>query len=257
MKIRDPKKIRRVAITASYVARGLARSIRYSYRPLTSYLLDDRQELIGNARFIYAFWHEHLLVPTLVYRGDDAAVLASQHADGELIAQVAERCGAKMVRGSTTRGGIAALVRMLQKGWGARHLVVTPDGPRGPRRKCQVGVVFLASRTGLPIVTGGFGFSRCWRAKSWDRFAVPMPISRVRGVSAHPIFVPPGLGSDELKPYQKAVEDAANIGTAIAEHWAETGEFDTLGYRPPADAVIVPEHQKAWSSARLTGRARD
>jgi lysophospholipid acyltransferase (LPLAT)-like uncharacterized protein len=86
MKLRDPKKIRRVAAAAAFVARGWARTIRYAYRPLTSYVVNDRPELIGDSRFIYAFWHEHLIIPAFTYRGYDGAVLVSLHADGELIA---------------------------------------------------------------------------------------------------------------------------------------------------------------------------
>jgi hypothetical protein len=250
MKLRDPKSIRRAARLAAIIARGWNLTLRFAYRPLTSYMVNDRPELIGDARFIYAFWHEHLFVPVYVFARSDTAVLASQHADGELVAQVAERFGFRVVRGSTTRGGTTALLQMLRKGWGARHLAITPDGPRGPRRKCQFGAVYLASRTGLPIVCGGFGFSHYWRAGSWDRFAVPMPFSRVRCVTTHAIHVPPGLNAAELEPYQRAVEESTNHAAAIAEHWAETGEFDPLGYRPPPDAEVVPEHQKAWLAPR-------
>jgi lysophospholipid acyltransferase (LPLAT)-like uncharacterized protein len=255
MKLRDPKSIRRAAAVAAFAVRGLAHSYRFAYRPLTSYVVNDRPELLDGANYIYAFWHEHIIMPVSVYARPDTAVLIGQHADGELITQVAERFGMAVMRGSTTRGGTAAMLRMLRNGWGKRHLAITPDGPRGPRRKCQFGTVYLASRTGLPIAPVGFGFSRCFRARSWDRFAVPLPLTRVRSVSAHPIFVPPGLGTDELKPYQSAVEEATNIATSVAENWAETGTFDPLGYQPPKDAKLVIEHQKVWSSARLTVRS--
>jgi lysophospholipid acyltransferase (LPLAT)-like uncharacterized protein len=256
MKIRNPKTIRRVAAVAAFVARGWSRTLRFSYRPLTRYVAADRPELIGNNSFIYAFWHEDLIMPALAYRGSDCAILASQHADGELMAQVAERYGGKTVRGSTTRGGTAALLRMLQSGWGARHLAITPDGPRGPRRKCKLGIIYLASRTGFPIATGGFGYARCWRANSWDRTAVPMPFSKVRGISAHTISVPPDISTSEMRSYQELVEEANDHSAAIAQHWAETGEFDLLGYKPPPDAEIIPEHQKVWSSLTLSGGNR-
>ena len=252
MKLRDPKSIRRAASVAAFVIRGLAHSFRFAYRPLTSYLVNDRPELLGNAQYIYVCWHENIVIAASVYARADTSVLIGQHADGELITQVTERFGMSVIRGSSTRGGTAATLRMLRKGWGARHLTITPDGPRGPRRKCQFGTVYLASRTGYPIVPVGFGFSHCWRARSWDRFVVPLPLTRVRAVSAHPILVPPDLSTEELKPYQFLVENATNTATAIAEHWARTGEFDLLGYEPPAGVKVRPEHQKAWSSTRLT-----
>ena len=92
--------------------------------------------------------------------------------------------------------------------------------------------------------------------RSWDRFAVPLPFSRVRCVSLHPLVVPPGIGTDELETYRQKAGDLQNQATAIAEHWASTGEFDALGYVPPADVEVRPEHQKAWPAARLLGRER-
>src|SRR5262245_580652 len=228
MKFRDPKTIRRVGRVGSAAAEWWIHTLRFAYRPLTSYLMGDRPALLGGARYIYAFWHEYLFVPSYVYARPDTAVLIGLHADGELLTHINERFGFKVIRGSSTRGGTTALLRMLRDG-ASRHFGLTPDGPQGPRRKCQFGAVYLASRTGLPIVPVGFGYARCWRARSWDRFAVPFPFSRVRCVSAHPVRVPAKLGTDELEPYQRAVEDATNHATAIAEQWAATRGFDALG----------------------------
>lgn len=255
MKIHNPNTLRRLAAAAAVVARGWYRTLSYAYRPLTAYLMGDRPGLIGDARYIYAFWHEYLFVPSYVYARSDTAVLIGLHRDGELLTHINQRFGFQVIRGSSTRGGTTALLRMLRAPTGARHFGLTPDGPQGPRRKCQFGAVYLASRTGMPIVPVGFGYSRCWRAGSWDRFALPLPFSRVRAVSAHPIRVPPKLSTDELGPYQQAVEDATNHATAVAERWAETGEFDALGYRPPAGVEVRPEHHKAWPAARLVGQA--
>src|SRR5206468_6190352 len=105
---------------------------------------------------LYAFWHEHLLLPAYHYGRRDIRVLISTHADGQLIAEVCRRLGFGLVRGSTTRGGVEAVRQMLRDG-GASHLAITPDGPRGPRRRVQPGVSFLASRTGLPVVPMGIG----------------------------------------------------------------------------------------------------
>jgi lysophospholipid acyltransferase (LPLAT)-like uncharacterized protein len=216
--------------------------------------VNDRPELLGDARFVYASWHEYLFVPTYLYARPDTTGLGGQHRDAEILSQISERFGYKVVRGSSTRGGIAAVLRILRDPNSTRHIGLTPDGPKGPRRKCQVGAVYLASRIGLPLVPCGFGYSRCWRAKSWDRLAVPLPFSRIRCVTAHAIYVPPGLGTAELAPYQTEVEEVMNHATAVAEQWAKTGEFDPLGYKPPPHADIRPEQQKAWPSARLVCR---
>ena len=253
MKIRNPNTVRRVAATVAAVSQGLCRTLSFAYRPLTTYLANDRPQLLGDARYVYATWHEYVFIPTCLFSQKDTAWLIGQHADGEIAAQISQRFGSTVVRGSSTRGGTSALLRMV-RGEVSRHYGITVDGPKGPRRRFQFGAVYIASRTGLPIAAIGLGFGRCWRAKSWDRFAIPMPFSRVRCVSLHPVHVPPGLSADELEPYRLAAERVQNQATAIAEHWAETGTFDPLGYEPPAGVEVRPEHLKVWPSARLVRR---
>jgi hypothetical protein len=98
------------------------------------------------------------------------------------------------------------------------HLAITPDGPRGPRRQVQLGVVLLASCTGLPIVPVGIGYSRAWRARSWDRFAVPQPFSTVTGVVQPPIVVPPNLDKEGLEAHRQLVEARLLEATHSAEY---------------------------------------
>jgi len=109
---------------------------------------------------IIAFWHGRQLMMPLAYRGKEAHVLISQHRDGELIRRIVARFGLEAVRGSSTRGGTAALRRMIRLGLAGKDLVVTPDGPKGPRQIVQMGVIHLASATGLPIVPLAFGCSK-------------------------------------------------------------------------------------------------
>ena len=103
------------------------------------------------------------------------------------------------------------------------HLAVTPDGPRGPRRQVQLGLIFLASRTGLPIVPVGMGYARAWRLRSWDRFAIPHPWSAATCVMGWKIHVPAGLNREELERYRRLVEEEMLNTTAAAERWVETG----------------------------------
>jgi lysophospholipid acyltransferase (LPLAT)-like uncharacterized protein len=177
-------------------------------------------------RFIYAFWHESILVAATVRTR--IHVLISRHADGELIAQVCRFLGLRVARGSSTRGGVEALLE-LNRHSQRTHLAVTPDGPRGPRRKVQPGVVYLASLTGLPVVVFGVGFSRAWRARSWDRFAVPKPWSTAFCVIAPAVHVPPSLSREALERYRRLIEERLLGATLAAERWAEGGT------RPAAD----------------------
>jgi lysophospholipid acyltransferase (LPLAT)-like uncharacterized protein len=189
-------------------------------------------------RFIYGLWHESVLTATQY--GANVRVLISQSADGELIARVCQHLGIGTARGSATRGGAKGLLEMLRAREGA-HLVLTPDGPRGPRRRLKPGIVFLASHAGLPVVPVGVGFTRAWRAPSWDHFAVPLPFSTVTGVIGAPIDVPPELAREEIEPYRLRVENAMIEAAEAAERWA----FDRS--QPP----VVPAHGNPRSGERI------
>src|SRR5262245_20633380 len=203
MKIRHPALLQAGGFVASMVIRTLVASLRFRVRWADARCDPHRRD--RSERFIYAFWHEDLLVPAYRYGWTPTKVLISQHADGELIAQTCRHLGLGVVRGSTTRGGVGALREILALK-GQRHVVVTPDGPRGPRRRVQPGPTFLASRAGLPLVPCGFGYRRAWRLKSWDRFAVPMPFSPVVAVMGEPIRLAPDLGRDALERERLRVE---------------------------------------------------
>ncbi len=189
-------------------------------------------------RFIYAFWHESLLAP--VKMKTRVKVLVSQSADGEFIALVCRHLGIGVVRGSTTRGGAKGLLDLLREGHDA-HLAITPDGPRGPRRHVKPGIAFLASRTGLPVVPVGVGFTRAWRAGSWDRFAIPRPFSTLTGVLGEPIAVPPKLDAEGLEPHRLRIEQAMLAATEAAEAWAEhLAQGRRPANSPPAISPLNP-----------------
>ena len=109
---------------------------------------------------IIAFWHGRQLMMPLTYRGTNAHILISRHRDGELIHRIVSRFGFRSVRGSTTRGGASALRDLIRLGRSGADLVITPDGPKGPRHVAQSGAVQLAQSTGLPIVPLTFSCSK-------------------------------------------------------------------------------------------------
>ena len=109
---------------------------------------------------ILAFWHAQQLMIPIGYRGTGSHVLISQHGDGEIIARIIARFGHEAVRGSSTRGGAGALRALIKLGRSGRDVVVTPDGPKGPRHVVKLGVIQLAKATGLPIVPLAFACSK-------------------------------------------------------------------------------------------------
>jgi lysophospholipid acyltransferase (LPLAT)-like uncharacterized protein len=217
MKIRHPVLIKGLGLAGSCAIRLWMGTLRYQYRPLGANMDPHRPEL--NGRYIYAFWHENLLLPAYHYGRPDIRVLISQHADGQLIAEVCRHLRFRLVRGSTTRGGVEAVRQMLRASR-VSHLAITPDGPRGPRRQVQMGLLYLAARTELPIVPTGIGFQRPWRLGSWDRFAVPRPWSLSTCVTTDPIHVPADADKDRLEHYRQQVEQALWHVTELAEQLA-------------------------------------
>ena len=140
------------------VIRGLGRSMRIDsqgYEPVGALY---RQ----GGHIILSFWHAQQLMVALEVerRGIEANVLISQHQDGEIIARIVSRFGHRAVRGSSTRGGALALRELIRLGRSGADLVVTPDGPKGPRQVAKLGVVQLAKATGLPIVPLAFSCSK-------------------------------------------------------------------------------------------------
>lgn len=139
--------------------------------------------------FILAFWHRHLLLMPYCYRGRRISVLVSQSKDGELIARTVARFGIDSTRGSSSRGGAAGLKGLLRKAAEGWDIAFTPDGPRGPAREVQPGVILAAAATGLPIVPVALAASRAKLLRSWDCFVVPLPFSTVHFVYGEPLAV--------------------------------------------------------------------
>lgn len=172
---------------------------------------------------IYIFWHEYILFPFYLRGHNNLAMLLSRHQDAEMLSHAARHLGYEFVRGSSRKGGAAALRELLRRS-GRMNLAITPDGPRGPRRTLAQGPIYLSSRLGLPLVAMGFGFDRPWRMPTWDRFALPRPYSRARGVVSPSIQIPPDLDREGLEHYRVEVERLLNLVTNEAETWAATAQ---------------------------------
>src|SRR5436309_15494376 len=109
------------------------------------------------------------------------ALLISRHRDGGYLAQLSERWGYRVVRGSSRRGGEAGLlglVRALQRGKGA-EVALTPDGPRGPAERMKPGALAAAQHAHGLVIAAGARASSAWWIESWDRFCLPRPFARV------------------------------------------------------------------------------
>jgi hypothetical protein len=186
----------------------------------------------GRGPVIYAFTHGVLLPLTFTHRDRGVRVLVSQSRDGEIIARVLERLGFETARGSSTRGGDRAVLRLAAAGRAGHDLAVTPDGPRGPRGSAAPGVAVVAARAMAPIVPMGVASRPAWNARSWDRFLVPPPFARVWVVYGTPVEVPAGGPSDPAGVAAQ-LEKAMAAAESEAARYAE-GEAPAATVRMPA-----------------------
>lgn len=133
----------------------------------------------ANKRVIFTLWHGELLPLLWQHRGENVAIVISEHRDGEIVAQIAESLGYSTVRGSSSKGGSRALIGLMREIDAGRDGAITPDGPRGPARVFAPGVAVASQRTGAYIAPIRAVASRSWRLNSWDKFLIPKPFARV------------------------------------------------------------------------------
>jgi lysophospholipid acyltransferase (LPLAT)-like uncharacterized protein len=148
---------------------------------------------------VVILWHNRLFIAPLFYRRYFSrrwlASLISGSKDGAWFAEFVERLGMLPVRGSQTKRGSQAVRDLIKLNREGADIAVTPDGSRGPIYEMKAGAVAVALKTGAPVVLLSFNHSRAWRLKSWDRFIVPYPFSRIE-VQMDQIGPVSNLGND-------------------------------------------------------------
>ncbi len=212
--------------------------IRYEFAPGT-YPYDD----VLQERFIFSVWHEQLILPTFAGRPSQGAALVSRHFDGTYVADTLAALGIQIVRGSTNRGGTQAvreLLEVLKDG----HMVLTPDGPRGPRRRIKPGLVYLASRSGRGIIPIACACDRAWVIRgNWTDLIIPKPFARLVVITGPPIYVPPDLSRDEVSREVERVQGLIDAVTERADRYFETGSgWDGSPRGEPARTVPAAKH---------------
>jgi lysophospholipid acyltransferase (LPLAT)-like uncharacterized protein len=172
----------------SSVVRALASSwrIRLRHEERWRVLHDQRQPVV------FLLWHEALLPLLWQHRGQGIAIVVSEARDGQYLSNLAASLGYRAVHGSSTRGGIRALLGAVRELQAGRSIAFTPDGPRGPRRELKPGVIAAAQRGGGVIVPLHAEADRAWRLHSWDRFIIPQPLARVLITYGRPFAVEAG-----------------------------------------------------------------
>ncbi|MFP6765124.1 MAG: lysophospholipid acyltransferase family protein, partial [Planctomycetaceae bacterium] len=192
---------------------GLTSSFRMLFRTLRiefDYAVADSNpyQVPRGATCLYPVWHDSIVVPVFAGQQPATVALVGAHNDGSYVANILKSVGIPAVRGSSSRGGAAALRRLIDETAGC-HVVMTPDGPRGPRRELKPGLTYLAAKTGKSIAPTAFACSRPWRIQgSWTDLMVPAPFSTVVAMVGTPIEIPRKASREELEAYTVRIQQA-------------------------------------------------
>ncbi|HYJ48029.1 MAG TPA: lysophospholipid acyltransferase family protein [Pyrinomonadaceae bacterium] len=168
---------------------------------------------------IYTFWHNRVFLATYFWKRRRIVVMTSQSFDGEYIARFIQRFGYGAARGSSTRGGVGAVVEMVRLMRAGCPTAFTIDGPKGPRYVAKMGAVLLAKKTGHPILPFSITPARCWEVKSWDAFQIPKPFTRALVSLSEPILIPPDADEQLLEAKRDELQRALDDLTRRGDEW--------------------------------------
>ena len=168
---------------------------------------------------IFCFWHEQIFAATYYFRNQNIIVLTSQSFDGEYIARFIKRFGYGAARGSSTRGGVGALIEMIRLMKNNFPAALTIDGPKGPPRVAKSGAGFLAKKTGNPIVPISFAAEKFRAVGSWDKLQIPKMFSRVKIIVAKPFFVEARVDDAQIETARDILQAKLDESNANGEQW--------------------------------------
>ncbi|MEX1117814.1 MAG: lysophospholipid acyltransferase family protein [Terrimicrobiaceae bacterium] len=202
-----------IRLKAKTLAWVLSTAIRWLGKSLRVRVVDEANFLKAAPQepCLFAFWHNRIfampLAFTLFYKNRQGAFgITSASGEGTLLTMIFAEFGVGTIRGSSSRQGTAALYALKEKVEEGYDIVMTPDGPRGPKYELKPGLLFLAQKTGRPIVPLLVEYSHCLRLGTWDRFMIPLPFSVVTFKSLPLVFVQPEESADRLEEHRCQLE---------------------------------------------------
>jgi lysophospholipid acyltransferase (LPLAT)-like uncharacterized protein len=141
---------------------------------------------------IAAFWHGNLLMqpylfkkfqPHMIYKA-----MISNHSDGEGIAKMVNHLGVQSIRGSSSKGGVKALIGAIKE-LKEHNVAITPDGPRGPIYSVADGIIALSQKTDCDIYYFSYKATKYWQLNSWDKFIIPKPFGTIEFTISEPFSI--------------------------------------------------------------------
>lgn len=196
-------KIRLVTFIVALAARCLAKTLRLHVSG------EEQIEALRAANgsgVILVTWHGRTFIPITRFRNRAYWAMISTSRDGEYQNRLFQRFGFHTVRGSTSaRGAIKGALSMVRELKAGAILAHTPDGPRGPNHVVHPGAVFLAQKSGCPIIPAGISAWPRWNLGTWDRYLIPMPLARAAFLYGEPIYVPAELDDEQRQAFADRV----------------------------------------------------
>jgi lysophospholipid acyltransferase (LPLAT)-like uncharacterized protein len=224
--VRQPKEltwlqrleIRALGWIGYWIVRLIGSSLRWEIHGWENWKAGEK---LGK-RLVYTFWHREIFAATWFWRKRGIVVMSGYNFDARSTAEVIQRHGYEIARGSASRGAaraLAGMVRAVQRGHDAAFTI---DGPRGPRYVAKPGAVMLAKATGAPILCFHIRAQRSWTfAKSWDRTEIPRPFSRAAIFIATLIIVPQNASDAQQAAKLQDVQTALDSLVRQGEEWAK------------------------------------
>lgn len=171
----------------------------------------------GREGFIVNAWHGQQLIGFYILRGCGYYILSSMHRDGEVSSSIMRKMGWKIIRGSSRKGGVHGLVELMKVLRQGAGTVITPDA-QGPIYHIEPGSIYLAQKTGAPLIPVALVFARKWISeKSWDKFVVPKPFTRCVVYFGTPLKVTAKLTEEDMEVEKKRLQDALHETNRKAE----------------------------------------
>lgn len=161
-------------------------------------------------RFVGVFWHNRIFMTAYFFRDRNIVAMISRNRDGEYIARVSRRLGFGAARGSSSRGSRGAVVEMLRALKRQQDVFFTLDGPRGPRYVAKPGAVFVAGKSGSPILPFTISTEKKWVMRSWDGFIVPKPFSRALVLIGPAIDAAADADTEAMERVQEEIQSSMN-----------------------------------------------
>jgi lysophospholipid acyltransferase (LPLAT)-like uncharacterized protein len=186
----------------------------------------------GNRQYIGVTWHRAAIFCCFFYGPLHPMIMFSESQDGEYLSRFAQKCGVIPVRGSSSRGGLKALIRMIRYlKDGNRMCATVLDGPQGPRYKAKKGFLLLAKETGVPLVPLMWSARRVITLeKTWDKTMIPLPFSEVTIGYGPPLMIPKAATDQELEDFRLEIQNRLNAlmdeldkGCGYKTRWGDEG----------------------------------